>query len=434
MSNLLGQTRRGGRTRRSGAVGPPPPELPPSVAGSALLAAAQAAGASLTTVLVPVVVTWVATTGGAATWADVVRVSLDLWLAGQHTGLVVPGGHLGLMPLGLSLAPLLACWYAGRRLARVLDPRGDRIAAGASIARPAMPPLRALVAFAAAYALLAGLAASLAAMPTARPIVPQAVLGAGITAALAGTLGAAGYRHGGVRAAVSAALSRLPEQVERVLRPAVAAVAVQLLAGMLVLVTLIVLQRDRVLALHRALHPDAAGSLVLVLLQVALLPNLGIWVASALAGPGFALGTGTAVSVLSVTLGPLPAVPVLGALPATGPLPAPVRAVLTVGVLAGVVAGVVLRRGGDRGWVVTLLEVPAVGLASGAVFAAAAWLAGGPAGPGRLAVAGPRVAQAAGALAGEVSIGVLALVVVSRAVPVVLGHLRRARAGRVGGG
>jgi hypothetical protein len=60
--------------------------------------------------------------------------------ARQHGGLAVDGGHVGLVPLGLTIAPLAACWLGGRRLSRMLDPRAEAIAAGATRAAPAWPP------------------------------------------------------------------------------------------------------------------------------------------------------------------------------------------------------------------------------------------------------------------------------------------------------
>ena len=102
-------------------------------------------GLSLAVVLVPVVLTWVASGGGSASWVEVVQVGTALWLLAQHTGLAVTGGHLGLVPLGTAVVPLLACSYAGMRLARSLDPKADKIAAGASRARPSAAPRSALI-------------------------------------------------------------------------------------------------------------------------------------------------------------------------------------------------------------------------------------------------------------------------------------------------
>ncbi len=421
MSTLLGPSRTTGT--------PSSPPAPPSVLGSAAFSAVQAAAASLVAVGVPVVLTWIVSTGGQATWTQVVQVALSIWLLAQHAGLAVPGGHIGLMPMGLTVLPLLACGLAGRRLARVLDPRGDRIASGASSALPVMPPVRAMVVFVATYSALAAVAAIPAAMPGSRPIVPQAAVGAAVVCGLAGTLGAASYARGRLRDALAGVVSSLPSALSRLVRPAVTALLVQLAGSLLIVLTLVVLERDRVLALQRALHPDLVGGFVLALAQLTLLPNLVMWAGSVAAGPGFAFGIGTSITPTAVTLGPLPAIPVLGALPPPGRMPGVALAVLALPVLAGVLAGWRLRRDQQDGWLRPLLDATGVGLLAGIGFGVLAWLSCGPAGPGRLAVTGPVAWLAGAAFAGEVALAVAVTCVLIRVVPIVadlaLGRGRR---------
>jgi hypothetical protein len=409
MSTLLG--------RGVDRTAPRPYDVPPSVVGAAVASALQAAAASLVVVLVPVVGTWIATTGGSASWTDVVRIGLDLWLLAQHGGIVVGGGHVGLVPLGLSAAPLVACWYAGRRLARVLDPQGERIAAGATRARPSFPPLRALAVFVAGYALIAGIAAALSSMGAAQPIPGQAFVGAAVIAAAAGGFGAGTYRFGSARAALRRSGRLLPAWVRGWVRPAAAALGVQSAAALLVLLALLVAHRDRVLALHEALQADLVGGAVLVLAQLLLLPNLVLWTASALAGPGFAVGTGTSVTTAHAVLGPLPALPALGALPSPGALPAAATTLLAVPVLAGMIAGLLLVQARRGPWWRLPLDVLGSGLTAGLGFTALAWLSGGPAGPGRLAVTGPVAWQAGAAFAAEVGAGGLIAVAAGVGVP-----------------
>lgn len=392
------------------------PQLPPSVVGVSLLAAVQAAAASLVVVLVPVVGTWT-TTDGNTDWTAVVRLGLDLWVLAQHGGIVVSGGHVGLVPLGLALAPLSACWFAGRRLARALDPRAERIASGASRATPSFPPLRALVVFAAGYALLAGVAAVGGASSSAQPILGQAFVGAGTVAVVAGGLGAAAYRFGSPWAGVRGLARLLPPTLRLWLRPAAAAVALHLLVSCVVVLALLVAHREQVLGLHRALQPDAAGGVVLVLAQLALLPDVVLWAASVLAGPGFAIGAGTSVTTSGALLGPLPALPLLGALPAPGPFPPSAGVLLCVPVLAGLASGALLLRAGEAAWWRLLVDVAGIAAVVGVTFTGLAWLSGGPAGPGRLAVTGPVAWQVGVATAIEVGIGTLLAVVVGRGLP-----------------
>jgi hypothetical protein len=166
---------------------------------------------------------------------------------------------------------------------------------------------------------------------------------------------------------------------------------------------------ERVLELHRALHPGVVGGAVLTVGQLAVLPNLVVWAAAVLAGPGFALGSGTSVAPLAVTLGPLPAVPLLGALPAPGAPPTWALALLAVPVLAGAVAGMLLaRRHPVPGPIpVRRLAVDVLGMAgvAGLALAVLSWLSGGPAGPGLLAVTGPDPLLTGAAFAAEVALG-----------------------------
>lgn len=397
-------------------------DVRPAPAPAAAAVACQAAGASLVAVLAPVVLAWVVDSDGKGTWLQAVRLSLALWLLAQHGGLVVDGGHVGLVPLGLTIAPLAACWLGGRRVARLLDPRADAIASGATRAAPSWPPALALASFAGTYCLVVAAAVLICDMPGAHPIGLQAVLGGAVVSSLCGALGAAAYRHGGLAGGLLHVVRALPTPVAGWIGPAVAAVAVQVAAAALVVVAMLGLGRAHVLELHRALDPGAAGGAVLTLGQALLLPNLVLWAAAALAGPGFAVGSATSVTLWSSSLGPLPALPALGALPAPGPLPRPALALLAVPVLAGVVAGVLLYRGRrspgrgrSTGWHRAAGDVAGVGALAAAATALLAWLSGGPAGPGLLAVTGPSPLLTGLAFGVEVAVGVALVLAVAGA-------------------
>jgi hypothetical protein len=389
-------------------------DVRPAPAPAAAAVACQAAAASLVVVLAPVVLAWVVDSDGKGTWLQAVRLSLAVWLLAQHGGLTVDGGHVGIVPLGLAIAPLAACWLGGRRVARLLDPRAEAIASGATRAAPAWPPALALASFAGTYCLVVAAAVLIADMPGAHPIGLQAVLGAAVLSSLCGTLGAAAYRHGGLTPGLLHAVRALPSPVAGWIGPALAAVAVQVAAAALVVVAMLGLGRGHVLELHRALDPGVAGGAVLTLGQVLLLPNLVVWAAAALAGPGFAVGSATSVTLWSSSLGPLPALPALGALPAPGPLPRLVLALLVVPVLAGILAGVLLhrirrspRRGRWTGWHRAAADVGGVSALAAGGMALLAWLSGGPAGPGLLAVTGPPPLLTGLAFGIEVAVGVV---------------------------
>src|SRR4051812_13736871 len=106
-------------------------DIRPAPAPAAAAVACQAAAASLVVVLAPVVLAWVVDSDGKGTWLQAVRLSLAVWLLAQHGGLAVDGGHVGIVPLGLTIAPLAALWLGGRRVAPLLDPPPDAPAARA---------------------------------------------------------------------------------------------------------------------------------------------------------------------------------------------------------------------------------------------------------------------------------------------------------------
>ena len=132
--------------------------------------------------------------------------------------------------------------------------------------------------------------------------------------------------------------------------------------------------------------------LALLLAGLALLPNAAVWGAAWLAGPGFAVGVGTAVGPFGHELGPVPSLPLLAALPGGGVPEWVAVLVLAVPVLAG--AGCRRpRRARARAPVTaagrTALEAAAAGPLAGVVLGVLAWLSGGAVGGERLAHTGP---------------------------------------------
>jgi hypothetical protein len=357
-------------------------------------------------VALPILLAWATSAQTRATWPQAVRVATDGWLAMHRVGLGIPGGTIALTPLGgLGLLGWL-CWLAGRRI-------------GAGLPRPGREPTSALWA---AGPALAGLAAGYAASLTlagwlagdgdARPQVWQAMVIGLVLPAVAGSLGVlrgAGHPVGPGLAQVL----RLSDRARRVAGPAVRSVAALFAAGAVVAVVAVVGHLDRVLALYRALDPGAQGALVLTLLQLTALPNLALWALAFLAGPGFAVGVGTTVSPGGSSVGLLPLVPVLGALPEPGPAPGWWMAVLAGPVLVGAWAGWQVARPGatpvgdavPAGRLGVLTDAVVCALLTSGVLTALLALSGGAAGPGRLATVGPSPWRVGLALATELAAG-----------------------------
>ncbi len=368
------------------------PRRTPSGAGPWQVGATAALWAllgSLVAVLVPVLVVWASDGRSAAGALEAVRTAGQVWSLAHLVPLGLPRGTLSLVPLGLLALPVLMLMRAGRAAARA-HPVPDARAA-----------LRVTVAVAVPYAAGAVAVAALSATTAVRPSVGGALLGAGAVA----LLGAGA----GVLRTVPDLTSRLAGRVpgRRLVRPASAAVLVLLGAGALLVGVRLAVAHGAAGDLARATAPGAVGGVALLLLGLALVPNAVVWGACWWAGPGFAVGTGTSVGPFGHSLGPVPPLPLLAALPSDRPPLGLALLSLLVPLLAGVVAGLLLRRGpGRAAWSDALL----CGVPAAVAMGGLAWVSGGAAGGGHLREMGPSVWVNAVAVGAEVGVGALVVV------------------------
>ena len=166
--------------------------------------------------------------------------------------------------------------------------------------------------------------------------------------------------------------------------------------------------RAAITALLVELGPDVSGGLLLVVLTLAYVPTAIMWSMAYLLGPGISLGVGVAVSPFAETASAsLPGFPMLAALPSQPPTAGAALPVL--GVVAGALAGLALRRRGHVGLSGCGLTLAASGLVGIAV-AAGAWLATGSLGTTTLVALGPSPALVAGAAALLTALGSTAVV------------------------
>ncbi|WP_223626458.1 DUF6350 family protein [Microbacterium sp. EST19A] len=188
-------------------------------------------------------------------------------------------------------------------------------------------------------------------------------------------------------------------------------------AAALALAVMIALRGGEVVALFQAARVDVLGLTVMTLGQLVYLPTLIVWVISWLAGPGFAVGVGTAVSPAGTQLGVVPGIPVFGLLPENSSIW--MLIVVLIPIAAGAFAGWAVRsrlvwEGTPLGMAQRSVIALGIGVVTAGIAALAAVLASGSMGPGRLAEVGPAPLPFALALGGEVLLGAAILLLSPR--------------------
>lgn len=381
---------------------------PPSRPPLAVAAGVAAVGAALTSWLPVAVVLWFfQLSEGASSLPDAVRVGLAGWLLGHGIPLTTSAGPLGLAPLAVTL---LAGWRlnrAGVHVTRAIGARGSR------------SPRRAIVAAGAVgvvYTILGVLAALLVtgAEMDVSPVRSGLTLAVVATvAALIGTVRTTGLGD------LLAARASLP--LREGVRTGLVAALLLLAAGAGAAGLAVATGGGDAADLIAAYRTGVAGQAGITLVNLAYAPNVAIWSASYLLGPGFAVGTDTTVQTSEVTVGALPALPLVAGLPG-GPVDGLGTGLLAVPILVGMVAGWSLTRrlllsGSDRAreeWGPLLRPAAFAGPVTGLLVGIAAAASAGPLGAGRLAEVGPVPWQVAAVATVVTGTGVLGGVVAAR--------------------
>lgn len=159
--------------------------------------------------------------------------------------------------------------------------------------------------------------------------------------------------------------------------------------GAALLAAVLILGRDRIAAIADGLGGDGTAGILLIVIQLVWLPNLVIWAMAWALGAGVTLGEGTLLDMNGTSLGFLPSIPVLGAVPDPGPVSELAWLWLLGGVLAGVLAALVitLNRSSER-FYETSLAGGLAGILAGILLFVLAWCASGGLGTQRLAHVG----------------------------------------------
>lgn len=384
--------------------------------------AAIAAAVGLAALLAPLTLLWTVAFGVTADWGALWPLTGTLWQFGHGVpldvtlpddllvGLGIPpeaaAFTLSVTPLAFLVFTLLFAARSGRRAA----------ASGAW--------LLGVLAGSAAFALIATGVAVTATLADVRTSLALAIL-----------LPAAVYLVGALCGAVPVVweegdgglLDRLHDALDArerwapvpaaIVRGAAFAVVGVMGAAALAVALMTLLRGGEVVALFQSSGADALGATVLTLGQLVYLPTLVVWAASWIAGPGFAVGAGTAVSPAGTQLGVVPGIPVFGLLPEHGSIW--MLIVVLVPVAAGAVAGWAVRsrlvwEGTPLGMLPRAAIAVGIALVTAGIAAGAAALANGSIGPGRLAVVGPAVLPFALSLGAEVLLGAAILLLSPR--------------------
>lgn len=349
---------------------------------SAVLARASAQGvtAGLIT-LVPVLllgsVLWLTTADLPLSWSEAMLAVTSFWLLGHGIPIAAAGGVIGIVPLAMLILVLwVGVWLAGRAT----------WAAGAHGWRPA---LEVAGAWAGGYAALLAIAGALTRLG---PISPDLLRWIAATLILPPLMASIGMVRSLDHDEVDEFLDRfpLPAAARRGWRPAVHTSAVIVAAGTIGALVAVVMSFGDIWALQQELRPGLAGGVTLGLLQLLALPNIGLWVASFVAGPGFSIVDGASVTWDGSTTALVPMLPIFAAHPhaADFPTATPLVALLFValgGWLGWQCLAATARLASLRAKSLTVLSAAA---STGCIIGLLDWVGGGALGVDRLAHVG----------------------------------------------
>ncbi|MFJ2978446.1 DUF6350 family protein [Curtobacterium sp. NPDC087082] len=372
--------------------------------GTAVLAAIEAVvtvGVGIGIALVPLTLLWGFEYGLQVDWDVFWKATGSVWLVGHGVDVSFVLGsalarssgvsgatdpiHVTLAALGFALVTAWLAGRAGRRFAET-EHRTTGLLVGTGVV--------------AVLGLLVALSSrSAATVPTLWQAIVLPALWFGIPALVTSEVC---RRRRGLPA--DPVTGRVLDQLDRVptawraiaafgLRAGTAATAAVVAVAGVVVAFLLFASFAEVISLYERSHAGVVGGIALTVGQLAFLPDFVGWATSWLVGPGFAIGTGSSVSPIGTTLGPIPGLPVFGALPASGHAFGLVW--VLVPVVAGFAAGGLLRPrlvqalGSANSALHRALGGVAAGIVAGVLTGLVAWLSAGSFGPGRLADVGP---------------------------------------------
>ena len=412
------------RLRRPPVVGAPSDALAdgPLWLGSAL-AGASAALVSMLIIALPGILAWVASPQSTVGWSRALSVGSCVWLLANGARLSSGPATISLTPLLLTVVPLVVSTMAARRILLQLDDERPRRLKGWGGLRRDVA--QAGLTFTASYAAIGLIVALASAGAPLHASLPGSVVGTTVVGTVS-VLIALGMAFRGQIGSVAPDLAefleaRVPIHLRRAIVPGLWGAFAVFGAGLALSLVMVVMNLGRIGRLYDALGADPVGTVMLSIGQLTVLPNVALWAASWMAGPGFGLGEGTAITWSQSNPGLLPLIPGLGAVPAPGPLPAGLWLSVLVPVAAGALVGRralgVLAR--LSSWQAKAETAALACLVAALVLTVVTALAGGSLGAARLSGLGAPSLVFGSAVLGELLLGAGAVVFFS--------HLRAGR-------
>jgi hypothetical protein len=346
----------------------------PGVASTALrglLAAGWTAAMGIVLLVAVSVAGWFAADTGS--FGDAIRVGGLAWLVGNGGGLELPSVAITLVPLGAVLVVGAVLYRAGRWVgSRAVASSWQELAAGTG-------------SLAAGYAAAAAVVSTATRFPAASVSATRVVA---CTCLLGVVFGGLGVLSGAARLRDLVAL--LPEEVRAACTGGLAGVLALTSASAALFTISLVRSFSTAVTLAEKMHAGVVGGAIATLIGLALVPNAVLFAGAFLAGPGFAVGTGTVVAPGDVSTGPLPGFPLLAAVPRSAGSPWLDVMLLLVPVLAGACAGLLaVRRFPVRALGAAATRGALAGVAAGSGFGLLTQLSAGSVGPGRMQQVGP---------------------------------------------
>ena len=355
-------------------------------------------------VLAPLTIVWIFENDPSVDWFVAFRAASDFWLVSHGTRLVVPAGEIlgvvvptfivSLVPLGMTIWLARIYYNAGKRFlaSSALWPGwlGGTLVMGASslgISTLAFDPAIYPVTWQGVV------------FPTGLFMLFQflgSVFGKPDELFDGDVLDQAPERDR-IRRALNDFRLRLHWSIRSLIAPALRAgtsiTVMLLMSSAFVIAGLIGFSWIDITRLYESVQVSVLGAIVLTAGQLVLLPNIIIFGAAWFTGVGFSIGAGSLISPLGAQVGPLPALPILGALP-VGRLEFGMVAIGVV-LLASFIATLSIRRSADEirfefatAWSAAISLGLSIAVVTSAQLGLLAVLASGSAGPGRLSQIG----------------------------------------------